>query len=325
MATPSEYFANADINKIPVPDWSHLDVTSPTDSPTIKLNWDLIHIDDIEDNSTKEEPHTAAEIETLRLSFSAKVEEREFPPAVQYRGKQFAKPWKLVYGFGRAEALRLLNTKGWFFTNLEGDEDAIEDVKAQENELLPKRVNEEVDMRKFLIGKVVSGKIEKTETAIRGKFRKVYPFRKKEVENRVVPQVLSELGVKLPYVLYTSTPKVQDWIDNHSRDDYVINNEFDKERDVYSIVMKEGYQYRAVLKAYQTYEETGKKTGVIFHCGAPTSKATLNKKRDKVLQDFNSLKKTLFSCGTKIWPIEILGALPQDREKDNIKELITFY
>ena len=324
MATPSEYFANADINKIPVPDWSHLDVTSPTDSPTIKLNWDLIHIDDIEDNSTKEEPHTAAEIETLRLSFSAKVEEREFPPAVQYRGKQFAKPWKLVYGFGRAEALRLLNTKGWFFTNLEGDEDAIEDVKAQENELLPKRVNEEVDMRKFLIGKVVSGKIEKSETAIRAKFRKVYPFRKKEVENRVVPQVLSELGVKLPYVLYTSTPKVQDWIDNHSRDDYVINNEFDKERDVYSIVMKEGYQYRAVLKAYQTYEETGKKTGVIFHCGAPTSKATLNKKRDKVLQDFNSLKKTLFSCGTKIWPIEILGALPQDREKDNIKELITF-
>ena len=89
--------------------------------------------------------------------------------------------------------------------------------------------------------------------------------------------------------------------------------------------MKEGYQYRAVLKAYQTYQETGKKTGVIFHCGAPTAKATLNKKRDKVLQDFNSLKKTLFSCGTKIWPIEILGALPQDREKDNIKELITFY
>ena len=325
MATPSEYFANADINKIPVPDWEHLGVTSPSIKPTRKLKWDVIRINHEEGNITKEEQHTSEEIEALRLSFAAQVDEKEFPPAVRYRGKEYAKPWELVYGYGRSEALRLLNTEGWFFTVLEGTEDALEDVQAQENERLPKRINEEVDMRKFLIQKVIDGKIEKSEKAIREKFRKVYPFRKKETENRVVPQVLSELGVKLPYILYTSTPKVKDWIDNHSRDEYVINNEFDTERDVYSIVMKEGYQYRAVLKAYQTYEETGKKTGVIFHCGAPTAKATLNKKRDKVLQDFNSLKKTLFSCGTKIWPIEILGALPQDREKDNIKELITFY
>jgi len=324
MATPSEYFANADIDKIPVPDWSNLGVVSPSIKPTRRLNWDVIYIDDIDSNITKVESHTAEEIESLRLSFAAKVDETQFPPAVIFRGKGYTKPWKLVYGYGRAEALRLLNLSGWFFTILDGNEDQIEDVQAQENELLPKRVNEEIDMRKLLIKKIHDGKIEKTESAIREKFKKVYPYRRKETENRVVQQVLGELGVKLPYILYTSTPKVQDWIDIHSRDEYVINNEHDKKRDVYSIVMKEGYQYRAVLKAYQTYEETGKKTGVIFHCGAPTSKATLNKKRDKVLQDFNSLKKTLFSCGTKIWPIEILGALPQDREKDNIKELITF-
>tara|TARA_B100001778_G_scaffold53094_1_gene40204 strand:- start:34 stop:1011 length:978 start_codon:yes stop_codon:yes gene_type:complete len=325
MATPSEYFDNAELDKIPVPDWEHLQVTSPSIKPTRKLNWNVIRINHEEGNITKEEQHTSEEIEALRLSFAAQVDEKEFPPAVRYRGKEYARPWELVYGYGRSEALRLLGTKGWFFTVLEGTEDALEDVQAQENERLPKRINEEVDMRKFLIQKVIDGKIEKSEKAIREKFRKVYPFRKKETENRVVPQVLSELGVKLPYILYTSTPKVQDWIDNHSRDEYVINNELDKERDVYSIVMKEGYQYRAVLKAYQTYEDTGKKTGVIFHCGAPTAKATLNRKRDKVLQDFKALRKTLFSCGTKIWPIEILGALPQDREKDNIKELITFY
>ena len=34
----------------------------------------------------EEEPHTAAEIEALRLSFAAKVDEKEFPPAVKYRG-----------------------------------------------------------------------------------------------------------------------------------------------------------------------------------------------------------------------------------------------
>lgn len=323
MASPSEYFASADISKVPVPDWTHLDVTTPTANPTVRLDWDQVFIDDIDGNVTKEEPHTAAEIEALRLSFAAKVDEKEFPPAVKYRGKEYAKPWRLIYGYGRAEALRLLNTKGWFFTNLEGTEDALEDVQAQENELLPKRVNEEVDMRKFLIKKVNDGAIEKTEKAIRAKFRKVYPYRRKEVENRVVPQVLAELGVQSPYILYTSTPKVQDWIDNHSKVDYVIGGNFDSNRNMYGIVMKEGYQYRAVMNAYQTYKETGKFTEVIFHCGAPTKNATFDKKRKQVMKGFEDIRISLENAEVKVWPIKVLGALPQDRESENLKLLVT--
>ena len=324
MATPAEYFESADINKVPVPDWTHLDVTSPTANPTIRLNWDQVFIDDIDGNVTKEEPHTAAEIEALRLSFAAKVDEKEFPPAVKYRGKQYAKPWQLVYGYGRAEALRTLQTKGWFFTNLEGTEDALEDVQAQENELLPKRVNEEVDMRKFLIKKVNDGAIEKTEKSIRAKFKKVYPYRRKEVENRVVPQVLKELGVKLPYILYTSAPKVQDWIDNHSKESYVIGENFDKERDMYGVVMKEGYDWRVVMNAMKTYNETGKKTYVICHCGAPTKKQGFDKKRKNIAAAFKKWQQIFEAAGVKEWPIVLMGALPQDRKGENLKVLISF-
>ena len=78
MATPSEYFDNADISKIPVPDWEHLDVISPSSNATVKLTWDKIYIDDIDGNITKEEPHTSEEIEALRLSFAAKVDEKSF-------------------------------------------------------------------------------------------------------------------------------------------------------------------------------------------------------------------------------------------------------
>ena len=81
MATPSEYFDNADINNVPVPDWLHLDVTSPTENSTVKLNWDQVYINHEEGNATKENDHTAAEIEALRLSFASKVDEKEFPPA----------------------------------------------------------------------------------------------------------------------------------------------------------------------------------------------------------------------------------------------------
>ena len=323
MATPAEYFESADINKVPVPDWTHLDVTSPTANPTIRLNWDQIYQDDITGNVTKEEPHTAAEIEALRLSFAAKVDEKEFPPAVKYRGKEYAKPWQLVYGYGRAEALRMLLTKGWFFTNLEGTEDALEDVQAQENELLPKRVNEEVDMRKFLIKKVNDGAIEKTEKSIRAKFKKVYPYRRKEVENRVVPQVLKELGVKLPYILYTSAPKVQDWIDNHSKESYVIGENFDHERDMYGVVMKEGYDWRVVMNAMKTYNETGKKTYVICHCGAPTKKQGFDKKRKNIAAAFKKWQQIFEAAGVKEWPIVLMGALPQDRKGENLKVLIS--
>ena len=321
MATPSEYYNNADINNVPVPDWSHLDVTSPTSNSTVRLKWDEIYIDDITGNVTKEEAHTAEEIESLRLSFAAQVDSTQFPPAVKYRGKEYAKPYQLVYGYGRSEALRLLQTEGWFFTLLEGTEDALEDVQAQENEMLPKRVNEEVDMRKFLIQKVTDGKIEKTEDAIRAKFKKVYPYRRKETMNRVVPQVLKELGVKLPYILYTSKSKVEDWISNHSKEEYVIGEKFDHERDMYGVQMKEGYDWRVVMNAMQTFAETGKKTYVICHCGAPTKKQNFSIKRKNIVLRFDHWKSIYTKMGVTTWPIVLMGALPQDRKNDNMKVL----
>ena len=74
MATPSEYYNNADINNVPVPDWSHLDVTSPTSNSTVRLKWDEIYIDDITGNITKEEAHTAEEIEALRKDEAESVQ-----------------------------------------------------------------------------------------------------------------------------------------------------------------------------------------------------------------------------------------------------------
>jgi len=322
MATPSEYYNNADINNVPVPDWSHLDVTSPTSNSTVRLKWDEIYIDDIKGNVTKEETHTPEEIESLRLSFAAQVDSTQFPPAVKYRGKEYAKPYELVYGYGRSEALRLLQTEGWFFTLLEGTEDALEDVQAQENEMLPKRVNEEVDMRKFLIQKVTDGKIEKTEDAIRAKFKRVYPYRRKETMNRVVPQVLKELGVKLPYILYTSKSKVEDWISNHSKEEYVIGEKFDHERDMYGVQMKEGYDWRVVMNAMQTFAETGKKTYVICHCGAPTKKQNFSIKRKNIVLRFDHWKSVYTKMGVTTWPIVLMGALPQDRKNESLKSLV---
>ena len=318
--TVSDFYDSTESSVLASPDWSHLNVKTKS---TLKLKWDEIYIND-DLNASKVKEHSSEEIQALKLSFSEKVNIKEYPPAVRYRGGD-REPWELVYGFGRSEALRLLNTEGWFFTHLEGSDDAIEDVQAQENEKLPKRINEERDMVHFLIQKVNHGHIEKTEKDIRRKFSLVYSYRPSVVRNRVIEKTLAALGVEQPFITYTSTPKIENWIRNHSREEYVINNDYDKDRDLYVVTMKEGYQYRVVSNAFQTYKETKKKTGVIFHCGSPTKKATLYKKRRQVLEGFNEIRENMESCGLKIWPIEIIGALPQDRESDNIKELVKIY
>lgn len=304
---------------IPVPDWTHLNVISVG---TRVLDFNQIHIDDISHNNAKVETHTPEEIETLKNSFAGGVDLKEFPPAVIFRGSEYDKPYALHYGFGRVEAIMLNKQKSWYFTVLEGTEDALEDVQASENEILPKRINMEVDMRKFLTNKISKGKIANDEKSIRDKFRKVYPNRDKSVMNRVVQQVMEALNTPQPYILYTSTPRIQQWLDNHSSEEYAIEGEYDTKLNMYGTHIKEGYQYRAVIAAIKRYAEDGIKTYVIGHFSAPTKKATLNSKRKQFIREFDNIRTAMESCGLKVWPIEVLGFLPQDKENENLKQLV---
>ena len=312
-------YVESKLSTIPIPDWTQANVIS---KDTVILNFNDIYIDDMDGNKTKVETHTAEEIETLKNSFAEGVDLKEFPPAVRYRGVQYDKPYELVYGYGRCEALLSNKKKEWFFTLLEGDDDAMEDVQAMENEALPKRINKEVDMRKFLAAKVKEGKIGNTEKDIREKFRKIYANRDKTVMNRVIQQVMEELNTPQPYILYTSTPRIQQWLDNHSSESYSIEGEYDDDRGMVGVHIKEGYQYRAVIAAIQRYYKEGQRTYVIGHFSPPTKKATLDSKRKQFIKEFNDIRTALESCGLNVWPIEVMGFLPQDKEKDNLKKLV---
>ncbi len=312
-------YVKSNLSIIPIPDWTQANVIS---KDTIILNFDDIYIDDIEGNKTKVESHTAEEIETLKHSFAEGVDLKEFPPAVRYRGALYNKPYELIYGYGRTEGILLNKQKAWFFTLLEGDDDAMEDVQAMENEQLPKRINKEVDMRKFLSDKVKQGKIGNTEKDIREKFRKIYTNRDKTVMNRVVQQVMEELNTPQPYILYTSTPRVRQWLANHSSESYRIEGEYDDKRGMVGTHTKEGFQYRAVIAAIQRYHKEGKKTYVIGHFSPPTKEATLNSKRKQFVKGFNDIRTAMESCGLNIWPIEVIGFLPQDKEHESLKKLV---
>ena len=186
-------------------------------------------------------------------------------------------------------------------------------------------MNKIVDIRKFLIAKITSGKIQPNESDIRKKAKKVYTGQPKQVIDNVVQQVLSDMGVQQTYELYTSTAKIQDWLDSHSRIDYFIEGNYDKKRDMYGMTQKDGYLYRAFMQAIARYRNTDKKTYIIFHCDAPTGKATLLKKRLGVLESFNQHLLDLASVGVdpSNVPLVIMGFLPQERGVEDWKKLIT--
>jgi len=313
-------FITPTLTQLRYPTTPDLGVTSVKN---IKLDFKDIHIDDIDGQYTKVETHTAQEIEQLRLSFAGGVDTMEFPPAVYDRGEGHDKRYVLVYGYGRSEAIRALGTKSWIFTLFSGTLEQMKDVQARENEGYVKRLNKEVDMRKYLSSKVSRGLIKNSEKSISDEFIRIYgKTRDKSVRNRVVKMVMEETGTPQPYIIYTSVPKIQDWIDNHSSVEHKIGGEFNPEADTYGVCIGEGYQYRVIMQAITRYVETGKYTDLVGHVGAPTAKATLETKRKKFMKQLEQHRRDLQQCGLKIFPLNMIGFLPQERGKESLKELV---
>jgi len=336
-----ENFLEVNPNQIAMPDWSHLDVVS---LKNVKIPFDMIFIDDESLQHTKVETHTPQEIETLRMSFSAGVDTQEFPGGVVFRGSNkedlnlwlegeisnaelklrtgMNKPFQLVYGFGRNEAQVELGQKEWFFTVLSGTPDQLEDVQAAENEGHPKRINKEIDMRLHLKRKINSGRIPKTEEAIVREFKRIYPNRDASTRGRVVAAIIEECNVPQPFRTYTSSARIQQWIDNHSSETYFIGGELDKERNNYGVSIGPGYLYRVLAQAARRYRKTGRYTYVLAHVGSPTKKQSIHEKRAKMIEELEELKKDFQACGMKDLPVHFMGFLPQIRDEEDMKKLV---
>jgi len=336
-----EDFLKTDSSKIALPDWSNLDVVS---LKNIKVPFDMIYIDDEILQKTKVETHTPQEIEALRMSFSSGVDTMELPGGVSFRGSNkedlalwmngkisnaelklrtgMDKPFQLVYGFGRNEAQVELGQKEWFFTVLSGTPDQLEDVQAAENEGHPKRINKEIDMRFHLKRKIDSGRIAKTEDAILREFKRIYPRRDASTRGRVISAIIEECNVPQPFRTYTSPARIQQWIDNHSSETYVIGGELDEEKNTHGVSIGPGYLYRVVAQAAKRYRKTGRYTYIIAHVGNPTKTQSIHEKRAKMLQELEDLQEDFAACGMREFPIYFRGFLPQIRDGEDMKKLV---
>jgi hypothetical protein len=338
-----EEFLSSNPKDVPMPDWTRFGVVSLTNKI---IPFDMIFIDDEIQQKTKEETHTPQEIQFLKLSFASGVDTNEFPGGVFFRGTQqekpilqkyldgqlsdlefqlalgVSKPFGMIYAFGRTESQIELKQDRWMFTVLAGTADQLEDVQAAENEALPKRINKEIDMRKYLKRKVNDGRIENSQDSIVEAFKKIYSTRDASTRGRVVSAVMEECNTPQPIRIYPSTARAQQWIDNHSSEEYFIGGKEDVVRGQFGVVIKEGYLYRVLAQAARRFRKTGKYTYVLAHIGAATKDKTIHEKRAKMVNEWLELKEDFAACGMKDFPLSIEGFLPQIRDVEDMKKLV---
>jgi len=316
----NEVMDKVDLKTIPKPTFNTLPDVKVKD--TIALDFSNILIDDDDNNLVREHGVTTAHVEDLRMSFGQGADLTQVPPCViKRKAKGLDKQYELVYGYGRSFALMELGQKSWFFTEIEADESNIDDVRAIENEPLPKLNNKEQDLKAYLVKKVRKGHIKNDESVIRKTLNKVSLHRKQQSKDRIVQWVLEDCGTPQKYAFYNKT-KAQLWLDNHSKKDYVIGD-LDKKKDQYGFLVKEGYQYRFVVNAIRNYAETGRHSYCVAHMGAPTANSTIPEKRIKFREELDSILEDFRKCGMNLDFIHIAGALPQERGIDNWKMLVS--
>jgi hypothetical protein len=308
-----------DPNTIPKPTFETLEGRVKVNDNLV-LNFDDIYIDDDENNLARMNGVTPSHIEDLRLSFSNAVDLNELPPCVMRR-RGGVKPYELVYGYGRTMALRELGQKKWFFSHIEADEPTIIDVKLIENEpKLPKLNSSEQDIKNALVYQIEKKYLKNDEDLIRKKLNQVCANRKKQSKDRILQWVLEDSNTPQKYAFYNKS-KAQLWIDNHSKEEWVIGG-VDVPRNQHGFLVKEGYQYRFVMNAINEYAETGRHSYCIAHMGAPSGNSTIPQKRIKFRQELDYLLNNLRLCGMDTNFIHIAGALPQERNIDNWKSLV---
>ncbi len=320
----SEFVKEMPKGEVQIQDWSHLGVKTVK---VIEIDFEDIFIDDIENNTTKVLTHTADEIEALKRDFSVGVCTSAFLPAVTkfeselIEGEKAFK-YKLQYGFGRCEALLGLNQKRWLFILLEGNDDALEDVKAQENEPPPQRRNTEDDMFHFISKKITSGKLKRTQKAVESKLQKVYPTRSQQIRTKVLNRIIStHSGIKSQYYTYTSKPRIQQWYRNYNSNDLVTSNNYDSVRDMYGRTVACKYLYRIVHQALDTYKKTGKYTYFTVHLKVPSKNTTHAMMIKEVVQSYVDIVSNLRNIGANVIPFVFEGILPYDISQ-NPKHLI---
>ena len=304
----------------PIPDFSSVGVT--IEKNPIKLKLKNILINDKEGNTARVHGTSEADIEQLKSSLTKGWDTTEYLPCV-YKNKESVSDYSHILAFGYNRTYALLEAYGEDFEMLYDVVDCtpsqLLDIRAMENEGLPKNVNKETDIVKTMMLKIQEHGFPKDSDKIKEHLEKICPFRKSESIDNIVRQIETQSGMDVAFYEYNPS-KAKRW----SSDDSSIKYKFDGEETngVHTYICKQGGAYRTIFRMMKQNNKSKKPCQVIFHCPRPTPKSPINEKRKRVMKDWKETMTALQTLGCDTSFMRVAGFFPQVKGTDNWSKLV---
>jgi|TARA_B110000438_G_scaffold65762_1_gene66284 hypothetical protein len=319
MIIITKLIAQSDFER-PIPDFSNVGVDINVETITLKLS--QILIDDKEGNTARNHGTSESDIESLKHSLSKGWDTTEYLPCVyENPNKNSEYTHILAYGYNRANALELLYGGNFemVFDVVTCTESQLLDIRTMENEGLPKVNNKEIDVVKTMMQKIEKFGFKKDTDEIRKHLDLICPFRSKQSKDSIVRQI--ENLAALDTAVYEWNPsKAKRWSKDYSSIKYNFDGELTG--NTHTFMCKQGSTYRTYHRMMSRYLETGNPCQVLFHVSRPTKKSSIEAKRQRTMEDWNSGLKRLNDLGCRTDFMSVAGFLPQEKGKDNWSQLV---
>ena len=193
------------------------------------------------------------------------------------------------------------------------------DIRTMENEGLPKVNNKEIDVVKTMMQKIEKFGFKKDTDEIRKHLDLICPFRSKQSKDSIVRQI--ENLAALDTAVYEWNPsKAKRWSKDYSSIKYNFDGELTG--NTHTFMCKQGSTYRTYHRMMSRYLDTGNPCQVLFHVSRPTKKSSIEAKRQRTMEDWNSGLKRLNDLGCRTDFMSVAGFLPQEKGKDNWSQLV---
>ena len=303
--------------------YNHIDSVEFLSKPEyIKFN-NIRALDD-DKNIGRPDPHTQEQIQQLVNSFSQGVETwQELPCVIKNNVPQVSMEYDQVFGYGRVQALEEAGQNGhWFSVIKKASEYGLSWTKVVENlNLLPAfKLGEQLIIQQ--ISRLIHrGGLHNTEDDIEKEILKILPTINKKSLNRVRNSIFETNKTPLRYQTW-GLAKFKQWKRERCALEHPLeqNGNFDLKRK------RHGYFAKNVLdpfhNAIMKYAKTSKKSYVILHVNQPNATGDLKTLRKNELSTLDRYKKSYMKLGLDIVPLQVLGFMPQDYHKEDMKYLV---
>ena len=288
----------------------------------------IIQEDTLTKNSGRPDRHTTLELQNISKDLGNGVKPYlDFPIIVKNDDPDVEAKYELVAGFGTLNGLVTNGVKEyWFYIVENATPSQIDEIATYEN-------TSHINDTKYWTGEKgvihhIKNEIAKnhkelvnTEDSITAYINRVWPGISEEVRGRIVSKAKNAQTTRRSFITYNAAG-VKAWLSETADEKakFVFGGKYDIDRNQYGYLGANTMD--PIINGARKYVETNNFSYVVLHVKDPGIK-TVKQLRQNKIEQFNNMLTMFKSLGVKNTNfIKILGFLPQDTKKEDMRFLV---